>query len=98
MAKRPVIDEKLLKHVGETARLRLSAKELADLKQEFKEILEMFSLLEKVDVTDSKPAFHPLKLPSRMREDIPGKCLSQKEALANSQNTKSGFFKAPKVR
>lgn len=98
MAKKPVIDKKLLKHVAETARLRLSEKELAALKPEFKEILGMFSLLEKADVKDTKPAFHPLELPSRMRDDTPRECLSQKEALANSQNTKSGLFKAPKVR
>ncbi len=98
MTKKPIVDETLLKHVAEIARLKLSEKELAALKPEFKEILEMFSLLEKVDVEDIEPAFHPLELPSRMREDIPGDCLTQKEALANSQNTKTGLFKAPKVR
>ncbi len=98
MAKGPVIDEKLLRHVAGTARLKLSERELADLKPEFNDILEMFSLLERADVNGTKPAFHPLELPARMREDEPGECLSQEEALANSQNTKSGRFKAPRVR
>lgn len=98
MAKRPVIDETLLRHVAWTARLKLSEKELADLKPEFEEVLGMFSLLEKTDVKDVEPAFHPLELPARMRDDEPRECLSQEEALANSQNTKEGRFKAPRVR
>ena len=41
---------------------------------------------------------HPIEgLKNVFREDVPGKSLSNDDALKNAKSTKDGFFKAPKI-
>ena len=91
------IDKKLLLKVAENARLQLSEKEIAEFLPQLREILEAFSKLDKVDVKGEKPSFQPIPLLNVSREDKVGKCLGQKEALANTEHKKDGYFLGPKV-
>ena len=91
------VDKKLLLKVAENARLNLSEAEIAEFLPQMKEILEAFSKLDSLEVEGEKPSFQPLPLKNVSREDKVKKCLSQKEALSNTQHKKNGYFLGPKV-
>ncbi len=91
------VDKELILKVAGNARLNLSSKEVEEFVPQFKEILEYFSVLDKVDVKDIKPSFQPIPMKNVFREDKVGKSLSQDEALSNTTLKKDGFFKGPKA-
>ncbi len=91
------VDENLIRHVAKTARLNLSEKEIKKFEADFKEILSNFAKLDKVDVDDVKPSFHPIDLKNVLREDVPNEPLAQETALANTKHKSNGYFKGPKV-
>ena len=92
------VDEELIRRVATVARLKLSEEEVKKFVPQFKEILESFQILDEVDVSDTKMSMQPVEIRNVLREDVPGKCLSQEVALAQSKNHKSdGYFKGPKA-
>ena len=91
------VDKELLLRVAKNARLKLSDQEVEEFLPQMKEILEAFNKLDKLDVSNEKPSFQPLQLKNVFRDDTVGKCLSQKEALANTKHKKNGYFLGPKV-
>jgi len=91
------VDQELVKHVAELARLKLSEAEITKFTPQLKEILESFKVLEEVDTKGAKPAFHPVDLKNFMREDKTEPSLSQEKSLENSKNNKDGYFKGPKA-
>lgn len=91
------VDGALVKKVAENARLSLSEAEVKKFTPQLKDVLEYFSMVDKLDVSNEEPSFQPVKIKNVMREDTPGKCLSQDEALSNSQHKKNGYFKGPGV-
>jgi len=91
------VDRELLQHVAVVARLRLTEKEIDEFIPELKEIIEAFSKLDEVDTKNTNPSFQPVELKNVTREDITQQSLTQEQALSNSQNTKGGYFKGPKV-
>lgn len=96
MAKQ-AIDKNLLLKVAANARLNLSEAEIKEFLPQFKEILESFNKLDKLDVSEEKPSFQPTPVKNVFREDKVEKCLSQKEALLNTKHKKDGYFLGPKV-
>lgn len=91
------VDKELITKVAKNARLNLSAKEVNDFIKDFNDILGNFSVLDEVDVKDTKPSFQPIPVKNVFREDKVGKCLTQDEALNNTKNVKDGYFKGPKA-
>ncbi|MFH0978116.1 MAG: Asp-tRNA(Asn)/Glu-tRNA(Gln) amidotransferase subunit GatC [Candidatus Woesearchaeota archaeon] len=91
------LDKETVRHVAEVARLKLSEKEIEEFVPQLKELLDAFSKLDEVKVEGVRSSFQPIELKDAMREDKEGKCLSQKEALSNSPNTKEGYFKGPRA-
>ena len=91
------IDQELIEHVAELARLRLTESEIKRFLPQLKEILEAFSKIDEVNTKDTNPSIQPVLLKNIVREDKPEKCLSQEEALKNSLHTKDGYFKGPKA-
>ena len=91
------IDKALIEHVAELARLKLTDKEIESFVKDFKEILDSFSVISKADTKGAKAAFHPVELKNQMREDLVEKSLEQKEALANTEHKKDGYFKGPRA-
>jgi len=96
MAK-PTVDKQLLLRVADNARLNLSEPEIKKFLPQLREILEAFSKLDEIAVSNEEPSFQPIKLTNVMREDKVEKCLSQEEALKNTKNKKDGYFLGPKV-
>ena len=88
------IDEELIKHVADVARLNLSENETRKFVPQLKEILEHFKKIEKMDVDGVEPSFHPIEIKDVLREDKEESSLAQEEALKNSEQ-KDGYFKGP---
>lgn len=93
----PEVDKRLLLKVARNARLNLVQDEIREFLPQLKEILEAFSKLNELDVSQEKPSFQPISLKNVMRKDEQEKCLSQEEALKNTKNKKDGYFLGPRV-
>lgn len=91
------VDEELIKHVAEVARLNLTEAEIKKFVPQLKEILNNFSEISKVDTKGVKPSIQPVELKNVMREDKIGSCLTQEEALKNTEHKKDGYFKGPRA-
>lgn len=91
------VDRKVLEHVAQVARLKLTEKEIEKFLPQLKESLEFFSQLKEINTDNVKPSFHPVELKNTMRNDQEGECLSQDEALSLTKHKKDGYFKGPKA-
>jgi len=91
------IDRKLLEHVAEIARLKLTEEEIRKFLPQLKEALEFFSQLKEVNTDNVKPSFQPVELKNVMREDKEKECLSQDDALSLTEHKKDGYFKGPRA-
>ena len=91
------VDEELIKKVASLARIRLNEQEIKEFVPQFREILEYFSKLDEVDVKNTNPSFQPIEIKNAVREDKAKKCLTQEEALKNTQHKKDGYFKGPRI-
>ena len=94
---RQKIDRALLLKVAANARLNLTEQEIQKFLPQLGAVLESFSKIDEIDVSKEEPSFQPIPLKNVFREDKAGKCLSQEEALANTQHKKDGYFKGPRV-
>jgi len=91
------IDRKLLAHVSELARLKLTEEEIKKFLPQLKEALEFFSQLKEVNTDRVKPSFQPVELKNVVRDDVEKQCLSQDEALSLTEQKKDGYFKGPRA-
>ncbi|MBI3027307.1 Asp-tRNA(Asn)/Glu-tRNA(Gln) amidotransferase subunit GatC [Candidatus Woesearchaeota archaeon] len=91
------VDRKLLEHVAEVARVKLSEEEIKKFLPQLKDALEFFSKLKEVNTDDVKPSFHPVEIRNSVREDAEEECLSQDEALSLTEHKKNGYFKGPRA-
>ena len=91
------ISRELLERISNNARVSLSDQEKNEFEKQLSDVLESFSLLDKIDTNKTEPSFHPIKVEPSFREDKTTNCLTQEEALSNTKNKKDGFFKGPKV-
>lgn len=91
------ISNDVLQNVIDLARLDPIGPSMALQKEHLKKILEHFSVLAHVDVSNLDPTIqvNPAKLP--LREDIAVDFLSQDEALANARLRTQEFFQVPKI-
>lgn len=91
------VDRKLLEHVAEVARIKLTEDEIRKFLPQLRELLEFFSQLGSIDTGNAKPSFQPVPLKNAFREDKEKKCLSQDEALSLAEHKKDGYFKGPRA-
>ncbi len=83
-------------HTAELAKIEISEDEAEKFRKEFESILNYFNILDEVE-EDVEPTFQVLPLRNVFREDEPGECLSQDEALKNATHKEEGCFKGPRV-
>ena len=91
------VDKRLLEHVAEVARIKLSEAEIERFLPQLKEALEFFSQLKDVDTENIKPSYQPVNIKNVMREDKERECLSQDDALSLTEHKKDGYFKGPRA-
>ena len=91
------INKELIEHVAEVARLRLTDKEIEKFSKELKEIIDVFSKIDKVDTKGIKTTLQPVELKNMLREDKEEKPFTQEDALSLSEHKKDGYFKGPRA-
>jgi len=85
-----------IEEIAQHARLNLTEQEKQQFGNELEDVLDAFDSLDKIDTDGVEPAFHPIDLKGKERDDQPEECLSQEEALANTENQEDGYFKGPR--
>lgn len=92
------MDKKTVEMVARLARINLTEKEKEKFIKELKSVLEAFQCLEEVDTKDIEPSFQPVEIKNAVREDRIENGITQAQALSNTQNKESGYFKGPKIK
>ena len=92
-----MIDKKKVKHVANVARLKLTEKEIDDFARQLTAVLDNFKILDKLDVKDVQPSFHPIRTENILREDKIGKCLDKKTVFSLASHKEKDYFKVPKI-
>ncbi len=91
------IDKELIEKVSKLAKLRLNESEKEKYSKDFKEILDAFAILDKIDIKSVKSSFIPIEEKNILREDNVKKSIGQKEALKFTKHQENGFFIGPKT-
>lgn len=91
------VDRDLLLKIARNARLELTNLEIELFLPQLQEILDAFSKLDELEVSKEKPSFQPIEQKNMLRDDKVGKCLSQQQALSNTQHKEKGYFKGPRI-
>lgn len=58
-----------IQHIAELARLGFTGKEIRNFQNELSSILGYVEKLKKVDISGTKPTYHPFKIENAMRKD-----------------------------
>ncbi len=91
------VNEELIVKVAKNARLKLSDSEIKEFIPQFKEILNSFSELSKVNTDKVKPSFQPIEIRNSLREDKPRPSVDTNEILKNAKHKKGDYFLGPKA-
>lgn len=91
------VNKELILKVAKNARLRLTENEVKEFLPQFKEILNAFSELDKVNTNNTKPSFQPINIRNAIREDSPKECVKTDEILKNTKHKKDSYFLGPKA-
>lgn len=89
------VDKKLVEHVADIARLKLSEQETEKFTRQLKDVLEAFKSLDEVDTDKVKPSFHPQEISDVYREDKAEKF--KWDPLGNTKHKEKRYFKGPRV-
>lgn len=89
------VDKKLVEHVADISRLKLSEQETEKFTQQLKDVLEAFKSLDEVDTDKVKPSFHPQEISDVYREDKAEKF--DWDPLKNTKHKEKKYFKGPRI-
>lgn len=94
MDKSSKIDRKTMEHICMLAKLNLSEAEKESYARELSEVLEAFKVLDSIDAKD-EPAFHPIEIRDRLRDDVVKK--TKWNPLGNARSVDKKYFTGPKI-
>jgi aspartyl-tRNA(Asn)/glutamyl-tRNA(Gln) amidotransferase subunit C len=89
------IDEKLVTHVANLARIRLSKNEKKKFVEQFNSILEYFKRIDEVDTSHVDPSFHVVEIKNVFREGEKRKF--DWNPLENTSHKEKKYFKGPRI-
>ena len=81
---------------GEAGLDEVSAKESSEF-SDYKEIIDVFSKLDKVDTKGIETNLQAIELKNMLRDDKVEKSFTQKDVLSLTDHKKDGYFKGPKA-
>ena len=84
-----------MEHICLLAKLNLTETEMDGYARELSDVLEAFKVLDGIDVKDDQPAFHPIEIKDRLREDEVKP--TSWAPLGNAKATDKGYFRGPKI-
>lgn len=82
-----------VRHVAELAKLALTDEEIVQFAEQLSDILNYAERLQAVDTNHVAPTPYPLPLDNVFRDDEPGACLSNEDALSNAPDRADGYFR-----
>ena len=91
------INEDLIKHIANLARIKLTEDEVKEFTPQLKEVLEFFSKLSEVNTDVVEVQAQPVEMKNVMREDKVEASITQEDALKNAEHKKDGYFKGPRA-
>lgn len=92
-----LIDEKLLNHIADLAKLEFPEEEYDAIKGDLNRILEFINKMNEVDTNNVEPLVYMSDARNVLREDDVKQDITQQEALKNAPDKDSDYFKVPKV-
>lgn len=92
-----MISRQDVEHVARLSRLALSEAEAERMREQLSGILAYIDKLRALDTTGVESTSHAVPLVNVMRDDEPGPCLGQDEALANAPDRSDAYFRVPRI-
>lgn len=90
------IDEPLVRHVAQLARLELTDAEIADIAPQLNRIFEHVDEVCRLDVGDADPATQPAIGMDTLRDDDAGENLDPRDVLRNAPQHDGAFLVVPR--
>ena len=84
-------------HLAELTKLHLTEEEVDEIEMQLTTILDHFANLVNIDTTAVPAATDVIAPPLRMRDDVPGLCLTLEQVLLNAPDTLNDYFRVPHV-
>jgi aspartyl-tRNA(Asn)/glutamyl-tRNA(Gln) amidotransferase subunit C len=91
------IDNALISHLEQLARLELSEEERSSLASDLNRILAMMERLKATNVEGVEPLVYLNTAPNPLRADVPGGQSSRVDALRNAPESDGTYFLTPRV-
>ncbi|NBF41253.1 MAG: Asp-tRNA(Asn)/Glu-tRNA(Gln) amidotransferase subunit GatC [Spirochaetes bacterium] len=91
------MDRRELEVTAELAHLELNDDELESLGAAVSRVVEYFSLMQSVDVSDLEPTTHVLLDRNRLRSDQPDDAVDREALLDNAPEVEDRFILVPNV-
>ncbi|MBN2095160.1 MAG: Asp-tRNA(Asn)/Glu-tRNA(Gln) amidotransferase subunit GatC [Candidatus Aenigmarchaeota archaeon] len=82
--------------VAKIARITLTDEEAEAFARDIDEIKKIFDEIDRIEVSE-EPAFQPIEVKNRTREDVAKKGFSIEEAFSNTGHREENYFRGPKV-
>jgi aspartyl-tRNA(Asn)/glutamyl-tRNA(Gln) amidotransferase subunit C len=92
-----VIDEKMVLHVANLAKLNIEEENVAKFTEEFNKIIEYIDKLSEVNTESIKPTSHGLEMFNVLRDDVVSPSLDEEEVFKNAPSKEKGHFKVPRI-
>jgi aspartyl-tRNA(Asn)/glutamyl-tRNA(Gln) amidotransferase subunit C len=89
------LDKDMVRRVADVAHINLSEEEIERYIHQFEQILETFKELEEVEIKDTEPSFHPIKIFDIMRKDHEIKWVW--DPFSNTEDKEKDYFRGPKI-
>ncbi|BCU68488.1 hypothetical protein HS7_19250 [Sulfolobales archaeon HS-7] len=90
------IEIELIRKLETLALLKLSEEEENNIINDIKKILDFFNTIQKAQLSDVEPLFHPIKS-THLRPDEVKNGLTKEEALANASSVEGGYIRGPRT-
>tara|TARA_B100001758_G_C18360506_1_gene585440 strand:- start:1009 stop:1302 length:294 start_codon:yes stop_codon:yes gene_type:complete len=91
------IDKKTVDKIAKLSKLKFNEEEGDLILNDMNKMLEFIDQLNELNTKDIDPLIHMSDEVNKLRNDINQELISQKEALKNSPEKDSTYFKLPKV-
>ncbi|QIW24196.1 Asp-tRNA(Asn) amidotransferase subunit GatC [Sulfolobus sp. S-194] len=88
------VNNELISKLQNLALVELNEREKERIKRDIKNILDFFDQINKLDLSNVEPLFHPIST-GKLRKDEIIKPLSRDEALSNVKRKEDGFIIGP---
>ncbi len=91
------LDDSEIRNIAYLARLALKPNELAEYRNDMKEILRLIEEMNKFQTEDIEPLAHPLDINARFRSDEVTEADHHEEYQDIAPQVENGFYLVPKV-